>query len=166
MLACKTPISLCKGFVLYSFEGISYDDGSSSVEAHEWHVRSIQSKPTYLSLCGTKIRSYRRKTTFVNLVSKRKGKTWVKGEWAKYIAKDYQNRFELGERLPEGIYTTPLQAIKFALKKQLEYIAIASSKLHNSTSKTEHEKWIVTVEDFNRELKLLKGRLTRIEKLK
>jgi len=42
MLACKTPTTLKKEDVLYSFEGVSYDDGSSSIEAHEWIVRSIQ----------------------------------------------------------------------------------------------------------------------------
>jgi hypothetical protein len=149
MLACKTPSSLEKGSILFSFEGVSYDDNTSSVEAHEWHVRSIQLKPT-------------RKATFINLVSKKKGTTWIKGDWAKYIAKDYQIKFELNDRLPDGIYTTQLQAVKYAYKKQYEYIAFAKSKLAEAKSKKDKDLWSVNVADYERELVRLKSRLTKI----
>jgi hypothetical protein len=162
MLACRTPNSLKKGTILYSFEGVSYDDGYSSVEAHEWHVRSIQLKPTMINLGGTALMNNARKATFVNLVSKKKGLTWVKGDWANYIPKDYQNKFELSDRLPEGIYTTQLQAIKFAYEKQHEYIAFAKSKLAEAKSKKDINLWSVNVTDYERELIRLKSRLTKI----
>jgi len=165
MLPCKTPISLKKGSVLYSFEAVSYDDDTSSVESHEWHVRSIQYKSTTISLGGITLQNSARKATFVNLVSKKKGKTWVKGNWAKYIAKDYQTKFELSDRLPEGIYTTQLQAIKFAYQNQHKYIAFAKSKLTEAKSKKDVEIWSTNVADYERELVRLKSRLTKIKNL-
>jgi citrate synthase len=69
MLACIAPKSMKKGSILYSFEGVSYDDGSSTVDAHEWHVRSIQQKPTTINLRGTALLDHSRKATFVNLVT-------------------------------------------------------------------------------------------------
>jgi hypothetical protein len=162
MLACKTPSSLEKGSILFSFEGVSYDDNTSSVEAHEWHVRSIQLKPTLINLGGTTLFNSSRKATFINLVSKKKGTTWVKGDWAKYIAKDYQIKFELNDRLPDGIYTTQLQAVKYAYKKQYEYIAFAKSKLAEAKSKKDKDLWSVNVADYERELVRLKSRLTKI----
>lgn len=162
MLACKTPSSLKKGSIFYSFEAVSYDDDTSSVEAHEWHVRSYQLKPTLINLGGTALLDSSRKATFVNLVSKKKGTTWVKGDWAKYIPKDYQNKFELKDRLPVGIYTTQLQAIKYAYQKQHEYIALAKSKLAEAKSKKDIDVWSVNVADYERELVRLKSRLTKI----
>jgi len=55
MKACLTPKSLSKDTILYSFNGVSFTDGTSSVEAHEWVVRSIQNKPTWLNLGNTRL---------------------------------------------------------------------------------------------------------------
>ena len=162
MLACITPKSLKEGSILYSFEGVSFDDDTSSVEAHEWHVRSYQLKPTRVNLGGTVLLNSARKAIFVNIVSKKKGTTWVKDDWAKYIAKDYQKKFELKDRLPEGIYTTQLQAIKFAFEKQHEHVAFAKSKLKDASSKKDIGTWSVNVADMERELVRLKSRLTKI----
>jgi hypothetical protein len=162
MLACIAPKSIKKGSILYSFEGVSYDDGSSTVDTHEWHVRSIQQKSTTINLRGTALLDHSRKATLVNLVSKKKGTTWVKGDWAKYIAKYYQNKFELKDRLPDGIYTTKLQAIKFAYEKQHEYIALANSKLAEAKRKKDIDLWSVNVDDYERELVKLKTRLAKI----
>jgi hypothetical protein len=162
MLACRTPDSLKIGSIFYSFEGVSYDDNTSSVDAHEWHVRSIQLKPTIINLGGTALLDSSRKTTFINLVSKKKGTTWVKGGWTNYIPKDYQNKFELKDRLPEGIYTTQLQAIKYAYKNQHKYIAFAKTKLAEAESKKDIDLWSVNVADYERELVRLKSRLTKI----
>lgn len=166
MLACKTPPSLKKEDVLYSFEAVSYDDGSSSVEAHEWVVRSIQTKPTLICLRGVSLLNSSRKAVFINLVSKKKNITWINGEWANYIPKDYRKKFERGERLPEGVYTTQLQAIKFAVNKQHENIAFAEAELSAATSKKDIDIWADELACYKREMKLLKGRLTRIVNLK
>lgn len=117
MLACKIPSKIKVGCVYYSFLGVSFDDGSSSVEAHERHVRSSHKKMTYISPCGLKELLHKREGTFVNLVIKINNVTWIDGKWAKYISKDNQIKFELKERLPEGVYTTKLQALKYAIKK-------------------------------------------------
>lgn len=164
MRACIAPKSLKKGDILYSFEGVSYDDGSSSVEANEWHVRSIQLRSTTINLGGTALLNNSRKATFVNLVSKKKGKTWVRNDWTKYIAKDYQIKFELKGRLPIGIYTTQLQAIKYAYKNQKEHVAFARSKLASATNTKDVDVWFVSVEDYERELAKIKSRLAKIVK--
>jgi hypothetical protein len=165
MLPCKTPTTLKKGDILFSFEGITFDDDTSTVENHEWHVRSIQTKPTVINLSGNALLNHSRKATFVNLVSKKKGTTWVKGKWAKYIAKDYQIKFELKNRLPHGIYTTKLQAIKFAVKDQHAHIASAKSELQAATSKKEIDSWSICILDLERELVRLKSKLTKITRL-
>lgn len=166
MLPCKTPLSFNKDTILYAFEGVSFDDDTSSVEAQEWHVRSIQLKATTVNLGGTTLLNSARKATFVNIISKKKGTTWTKGNWAKYIPKEYQNKFELKDRLPKGLYTTKLQAIKFAVVNQIEYVASAKLKLHDATSKKEINIWTVNVADMERELVRLKVRLTKIINLK
>tara|TARA_R110002033_G_scaffold135713_6_gene175463 strand:+ start:20933 stop:21451 length:519 start_codon:yes stop_codon:yes gene_type:complete len=166
MLACKTPTSLKKGDLLYSFEGVSYDDGSSSVEAHEWIVRSIQTRPTWICLRGVSLLNYSRKAVFVNLVRKKKNITWVDGKWASYIPKDYKNKFERGERLPEGIYTTQLQAIKFAIERKHEGIAYAKAELDAVNSRKDIDIWAEELACYEKEMKLLKGRFTRIKNLK
>lgn len=165
MLACKTPNSINQDDVFYSFEAMSYDDGSSSVEAHGWHVRSCQRRKTYASKCGLKELSYRREAVFVNLISKKKDVTWVNDNWANYIAKDYQVKFEIKERLPEGIYTTKQKAIKFAVKKWTADIEWYLNEIGSLKTVKEIECYEEDLVCLRKELKLLKSRLTRIMNL-
>lgn len=67
MKACLTPKNVKKGDVFYSFDAFSFDDGSSTVEAHEWHVRSIMNKDTYISPCRLKSLGTKRKAKFIGL---------------------------------------------------------------------------------------------------
>lgn len=164
MLACKSPNSISKGTVLYSFEGISFTDGTSSVEAHEWHVRSVQNRNTYIDLSGLKLRNTRRKAVMVSLVSKKQGVTWIKGAWAKNIPKAHKMTFEVSDRLPEGIYTTRLQAIKFAVKKCESEIAWYEIQIPTLSSKKDIGKYEDDLTCFRKELKLLKSRLTKLSK--
>jgi len=166
MKACKTPKSLKKGDVLYSFEGVSYTDGTSSVEAHEWIVRSIQKRDTYRSECGLRLKSVMRKAVFVNLFSKKKDVTWVSGTWASYIPQDYQLKFELGDELPEGVYTTPLKAINFAVKKWEADVEEVKGEIADAESESDAELWADDLQRYSKELKLLKGRQTRINNLR
>ncbi len=162
MLACKTPKSLSKGDVYFSFEGISFDDGSTSVEAHEWHVRSIQNRSTYRSRCGLKLMSSIRKASMVSLVSKKKGVTWVRGAWAKYVPNEYKRMFEVADRLPEGIYTTKLQAIKFAVQKWEADITWYENEIPTLKTKREIARYEDDLTCLRKELKLLKSRLKKL----
>lgn len=164
MLACKTPKSLSKGDVYFSFEGISFNDGSSSVEAHEWHVRSIQNRSTYRSRCGTKLSSTTRNALMVSLVSKKNHVTWVRGAWAKYIPNEYKRMFEVADRLPEGIYTTQLQAIKFAVKKWEADISWYENEMPTIKAKREIAKYEDDLACLQKELQLLKSRLKKLSK--
>ncbi|MCZ4337663.1 hypothetical protein [Shewanella colwelliana] len=164
MLACKSPKSLSKGDVYFSFEGISFNDGSTSIEAHEWHVRSVQNRSTYIEWSGLKLRNTRRKAVMVSLVSKKQGVTWVKGAWAKYIPKAHKMTFEVSDRLPEGIYTTKLQAIKFAVQKWEADISWYENKIPTIKAKREIAQYEEDLACLKKELKLLKSRLTKLNK--
>jgi hypothetical protein len=163
---CKAPTSLTKGVILFSFEGLSFDDGTSSVEAHEWVVRSVRTKRTNISECGLKLNPFKRDAVFVNISSKKKGVTWIDSKWAKYISADYKKSFILGDRLPEDIYTTSLQALKYSVKKWGKYVAEAKVELEKANTKKEIDTWSEEVIYLEKELKLLKGRLTRMNNQK
>lgn len=164
MKPCKVPKSIKVGSVFFSFSACSYDDNTSSVIPHEWHVRSIQNRNTWINVGGTQILNSARKTLFVGMASKVKGKTWVNGKWAKYIPKEYRNSFELRNFLPEGVYTTELQAIKFALKQWTSNIEWYKEEMLTITNKKELADYEADLRDLQKELKLLKSRCTKIQK--
>ncbi len=163
MKPCRIPKSFKLGSEFYSFSACSYDDGSSSVIAHHWHVRSIQNKPTQLNRAGTSLLSFARRAVFVGMASKKKGLTWVNGKWTKYIPKDYACRFELGQFLPEGIYTTELQAIKFAVKQWETDVKWYQGEIAKLDDPKEIAEYELELNDTVKELKLLKARHTRIQ---
>lgn len=102
MKACLTPKTITKGDVFYSFDAFSFDDGSSSVEAHEWHVRSLRTRPTWCSRCGMKELVFTREARFIGLASKKLGVTFCDSKWVKNIPKALKLNEELKDRLPEG----------------------------------------------------------------
>ena len=164
MLACKIPLSLKKHTVLYSFEANAWDDGSYSVEMHEWHVRSIQMRSTYLSKCGLKHLGHKRKALFVSIISKKQGVTWIKSNWANYIPKDLRISFEAKDRLPLGIYTTKLKALQFANQNHINNLKIAKGKLKKTSIKKEKLQYQEMIIDYERELRILKVRLSKLKK--
>lgn len=166
MKPCRVPKSLKVGSKLYSFSACSYDDDTSSVIAHEWHVRSIQNRSTWINIGGTQILNHARKAMFVFMASKKKGLTWVNGNWAKYIPKDYSKKFELIDFLPEGVYTTELQAIKFAVQKWEANISWYENLISSLVSAKEIREYEEELSFTKKELKLLKSRKTRVQNTK
>ncbi|MEZ8959557.1 hypothetical protein AB6E94_19245 [Vibrio lentus] len=162
MKPSKIPHSIAVGSIFYSYTACSYDDGTSSVIEHEWHVRSIQNKSTWIDLAGTNILNSARKTRFVSMASKVNGLTWVKGAWTKYIPKDHLLRFEFNKQLPEGVYTTKLQAIKYAIEVFNTDIHWYETKLAEINQPSEAKRYSDDLLALKKELKLLKGKLTRL----
>ena len=87
-------------------------------------------------------------------------------QWTKYIAKDYQVVFEQVARLPEGIYTTQLQSIKYAVKAHNDNIEFVRKKISSNLSPKDQKEWTDDLVCYEKELKLLKTRLKKLIKLK
>jgi len=166
MKACLTPKSLSKGAVLYSFESVSYEGGKCTVEARQWFVRDIQEKPSNINLGSVTLPNSSRLINMVNLVCKVKKVTWIRGKWSRHIPKEFQFRFDKAGRLPKGIYTTELQAIKFAVKEKTKRVSLVQAQLEKSESSRDKETWKEELLYDAKELRLLKSKLTRITNLK
>ncbi|WP_338854207.1 hypothetical protein WE348_23215 (plasmid) [Alteromonas macleodii] len=167
----KYPVSLIKvGVVLYKFEAFTYDDGSSAVELQEWHVRSIQRKRGTQTSYGVKkplAEYYQDK--YVNITQKIKGVTWGKrsrknGDYGflKSIPEYFRKQFRVGNDLPSGIFTTQLSALKYAIKDKEESINRCLHFLKEESDPIEISEWEIDIAENEKELKLLKSRLTRL----
>jgi hypothetical protein len=101
------------------------DSGRAKVEMQEWVVRSIKRKSGSQSQNGVKNRysdaSYNN-VKYVHLTQKIKGCTWGKLStkqfdygWLSSISRYYKIKFQKGEPLPFGVYTTKLAAYQYAV---------------------------------------------------
>lgn len=168
-MACKAPISLKRGDVLFSFEGVSYTDATSAVEQFEWTVRNVTTRSTYKSEDGLRERTFTRKAVFVSLVIKEAGVTWIDGKWARMIPKSHQKKFELKERLPKRIYTTRLKAIKFAVKDAEINVCLAQSEIDKANADKaikRIEVWSEEIQNYKMELKLLSNHMKKLINIK
>lgn len=171
----KYPASIIKvGAVLYSYDAWSYDDGRATVDANEWHVRSIMKRRGTQSQCGYK-NPYRNKhdDKFVHIAKKIKGETWVKLStkqfhfgFAKSISKFNKNSFKVGDPLPRGVFTTRLSALKYAIKSKVESIASSIKRQKEETDPEEAAEWQEDTDSSTKELKLLNTRLTKLKNTK
>jgi hypothetical protein len=170
----KYPASIIKvGAVLYSYDAFSYDDGSSSVDAHEWHVRSIMRKRGTQTRYGYKQSrrdSYQDK--FVHITVKNKD-TWGKLStkqfhrgFFKSIPKNLKDSFKVGDHLPRGVFTTQLAALKHAIKDKTESIARCLKSQKEETDPEEAAEWQEDIDESRKELKLLNTRLTKLKNKK
>jgi|GEM_PF-930760 len=171
----KYPASIVKvGAVLYRFEALTYDDGSSTIELQEWYVRSIQCKRGSQTRYGVKspLAEYHQQK-YVNVTRKIKYVTWGKrsrknGDFGffKSIPELYRIQFSVGSDLPLGIFTTQLAALKFAIKDKEHSIECCYEYQKEETDQAEAAEWQVDIDDGIKELKLLKSKLTRIKNIK
>ncbi|MBV7264352.1 hypothetical protein KCG43_20275 [Photobacterium sp. WH24] len=166
------PTSRIKvGAILFKAFACSYDDGSSEVELQEWHVRTIAKKRGSQTRRGRKLDSnYYDQRTYVYVIQKIKGVTWGKlsrknGDfgWLKSISKNFRESFAVGEPLPKGMFTTKQAAFKFAIKEHEARIKRVRAYIKEEEDPEEIADLGVDLSEYEKELKLLKSRLTRVK---
>lgn len=169
----KYPSSIIKvGAVLYSVDAFSYDDGTSEISITEWVVRSIARKRGTQTAFGQKRVGYGcgdSAPAYVNLTAKIKNVTWCRMSkkvndfgWSKSIPSSFRKQFRVGDYLPLGVFTTIPASIRHAIKQKKK--RIESSILHRNqeSEPREIEEWNEDILVEEKELRLLKTRLTKI----
>ncbi|APX10023.1 hypothetical protein SL034_004257 [Vibrio harveyi] len=168
----KYPHSKIKvGAVLYKIDAYSYDDGSSTVEVQEWVVRSIGFRRGTQTRFGRKLYTAKyHQTKVVYLTQKVKGVTWGKlskkhGDFGFYksISKRFKEDFNVGSHLPRGMFTTVVAALKFAIKEHESSIKWCQEELQVEDV-SDKEEWEQSIREYEKELRLLKARLTKLKK--
>jgi hypothetical protein len=150
----RYPATIIKtGVVLYSATAWTDDTGKGHVDIDEWHVRSIQKRA---------VSKYSvTKNTVISLVEKKEYITWDKNKWLSNIPPSCRRKFFENNPLPRGIYTTPLQALRYALESALLSVMWYEDK------KTSGEWDALLEKEYREELKLaqlVKSRITRTKK--
>ncbi len=170
----KYPASIIKvGAILHEYDAYTYDDGSSTVEVKEWHVRSIMRKRGTQTKYGYKQHlSEFNQEKYVHITEKCKA-TWGKLStkqfhrgFFKSIPKHLTKSFMVGGDLPSGIFTTKLAALKYAIKNKEQSIVRCLSYQKEETDPEEAAEWQEDIDSSKKELKLLNTRLTKLKKLK
>ncbi|WII71723.1 hypothetical protein QJS83_14755 [Bdellovibrio sp. 22V] len=103
------------GGIMYSCWPYTHDDGRVEVTVDEWVIRSVQKKRNSQSRYGVPVLNPDERR-YVNLAQRIEGLTVnKKGEWLKTIPTCC--KFQFAENVPPfHLFTTHLQALKFALK--------------------------------------------------
>ncbi len=163
----KPPASLSVGSILYRYDAYTYDDGSRTVDAEEWVVRSIRAKRNSISRWGVKASRFNDQRKMINITHRINDITWSKKTgWEKSISLFHRKQFPLGEELPNGFYTTPLQALKYSIQsKECDLSNCVQWKGEEESAEAAAE-WEEDIENHAMELRLLKGSLTKLRKLK
>lgn len=167
----KYPSSIIKvGVVLYQVNAY-YHEGKSYIDVDEWHVKSIRKKRGTQTKNGRAVASYLKDDNqYVNLVAKIDGVTWVRlsrkiGDigWSPTISPHFKKQFAVGRDLPLGIYTTKLQAFKYAMKSSTDYIESVNNRLKTESSLDIREEYEQELAEEQLVLKALKAQLTRLK---
>lgn len=164
----KYPASVIKvGAVLYTASGVVWD-GKASIDVNEWVVRSIQCKRGSKSKFGFKNLYPEDSAQYVNVTQRVDGITWGKlskatGDygWKKSIPAEYREQFKVGSDLPNGFYTTKLQALKYALVNELGHIKWHETELQNPESSYDKQELELELAEAKQVVKALKSRITR-----
>ncbi|ODM57009.1 MULTISPECIES: hypothetical protein [Vibrio] len=168
----KYPHSKIKvGISLYKVDVAEWDDGSTSISIDEWLVRSIKRRR------GTQTAMGKRRVgdaygdtapLYVNVTAKIKGVTWVKQSrmandfgWSKSIPKGYREQFQVGARLPLGIFTTPLAALKWALKDNERELERYHDYRNKVTDEAEIAEWDEEINHKTKSVRMLKSRIKK-----
>lgn len=171
----KYPHSRIKvGAVLYKVDVAEWDDGSTSISIDEWLVRSIKRKRgTQTPMGKRRIGDAYGDTAplYVNVTAKVKDVTWVRQSrkvndfgWSKSIPKNYREQFQVGKRLPLGIFTTPLAALKWALKDNERALDRYHDYRNEETDETEIAEWDEEIAHKTKSVRLLKSRIKKLTK--
>ncbi len=173
-LGCqKYPKSKIKvGAILYKVDVSEWDDGSTSISIDEWVVRSIKRKRGTQTAMGKRRVGCQYGDTaplFVNISAKIKGVTWIRVSrkvndfgWSNSIPKYYREQFQVGHRLPVGIFTTPLAAMKWALKHHENQLNSYIKYRDEETVETELAEWEEEILHKRKTVRLLKTRLKKL----
>lgn len=164
------------GAVLFKADVTEWDDGSTSISIEEWVVRSIQRKRGTQTAMGKRRigREYGDTAPrYVNVTAKVKDITWVRQSrkvndfgWSKSIPSYYREQFEVGRRLPRGIFTTQLAALKWALKDYENRLARCIKYRDEETDETELAEWAEEIAHREKTIRLLKGRVNKLSNKK
>ena len=125
------------GTIFYGCYPYTDENGKIEITVDEWVVRTIRKKRNSQTRYGIP-KSYPDMNDYVNLVHKHEGLTWSeKNGWMKNISSMFRRQFILGRDLPYGLFTTPLQALKYAEKiadtpGELKAVRTRITKLRNS----------------------------------
>ncbi|AZS26252.1 hypothetical protein [Vibrio anguillarum] len=171
----KYPHSKIKvGAVLFKVDVSEWDDGSTSISIDEWIVRSIKRKRGTQTPIGKSCTGYEYGDTaplYVNVTAKIKDVTWVRQSrkvndfgWSKSIPQYYKKQFQVGERLPNGIFTTPLAALKSALKDNERMLARYIDYRNRETDETEIAEFDEDITHKTKSVRLLKSRIKALTK--
>jgi hypothetical protein len=170
----KYPHSKIKvGAVLYKVDAAEWDDGSTSITIDEWIVRSIRRKRgTQTRMGKMRIGSEYGDTAplYVNVTAKIKDVTWVRQSrkvndygWSKSIPSNLRNQFKVGTRLPVGVFTTPLAALKWALKDQTRTLNFYKEERDEETDELEIAEWDADIAHKTKTVRLLKSRIKKMK---
>ncbi len=163
------PISKIKvGAVLYT--AIAYEwKGKINLDVNEWVVRSIQKKRGSQTKYGRTVSEFARNDdVYVNITEKVQGITWGKRSkkngdygWLASISQQHRQSFKVGERLPYGVYTTKLAALKYALKSELESVKWYENELSNPCDSQDVAEYTEELDEAKRLVKVIKSRITK-----
>lgn len=164
------------GAVLYKVDVSEWDDGSTTISVDEWVVRSIKRKH------GTQTSMGRRKVgddygdtapLYVNVCAKIQGKTWVKKSkkagdfgWSNSISQKQRDQFKVGSHLPLGLFTTPLAALRWALKQHEKVLNQSIEERNQETDAKEIAEWDEDIAHTTKSVRLLKSRIKKLTKNK
>lgn len=161
----KPPASFSVGSILYRYDAFTYDDGTRTVDAEKWIVRSIRAKRNSISRWGVRASGLSDQRKMVNITRQIQDLTWsaTKG-WKKSIRAHHRDQFPAGNEFPTGFYTTPLQALKYAIQSKECDIANCSRWKDEESCPDEAALWDEDIVNHKMELKLLRSALTRRKK--
>ena len=163
------PTSKIKvGAVLYGAMGYEWE-GRIILDVNEWVVRSIQKKRGSQTRYGRALsQAFRNDDVYVNITEKVKDITWGKRSkkngdygWLSSISQQHRQNFKVGERLPYGIYTTKLAALKHALKSEQESVKWYEDELSKGVDDADVSIYQEELEEAKRIVKVIKARITK-----
>lgn len=162
------------GAVLFKVDVSEWDDGSTSIALVEWIVRSIKRRRgTQTAMGKRRLGSQFGNTAplYVNVTAKIKNKTWIKQSnkkndygWSKSISEHCREQFEVGRRLPIGMFTTRLAAFKWALRYNEIALRRYKDCRESETVESEISEWEVEIIHKAKTVRLLKTRIKKFAK--
>lgn len=167
----KYPNSVIKvGAILYQVSAYSYE-GKVCIDVNEWHVKTIRKKRGSQTKKGSKVAEHMKNDAlYVNIVQKVDDVTWGRlsrkvGDigWYSTIPAFCKKQFTAGADLPLSIYTTKLQAFKFALHLVNETIDDMEKALRTDLSSDDRLEYEADLAQEKLILKSLKSSYTRFK---
>lgn len=164
------------GAVLYKVDLSEWDDGSTTISVDEWVVRSIKRKRGTQTAMGKRRVGNEYGDTaplYVNVCAKIQGKTRIKKSkkagdfgWSSSIPQQLREQFKVGSYLPLGLFTTPLAALRWALKQHEIVLKRSIEERDQETDEKEIAEWDEDIAHTTKSVGLLKRRIKKLTKKK